>query len=225
MPESMGYCHGYLTENRSVAAQRAHRTSRSGRPATTPSCATIAAGGRRATTPPSPAGIARDRFGAHAGRDHGPLRQHAHPHRHQPRTPARSVLLPGYGHLVAGRRRRRRADAGQPGLQRQRQPLRAGRPDLHAVRLRAASCSSDLRYARMPGRPFTESTMAHNTVTVNRRDQYRSNQPGPRQPRPPVHRRQSAALRAQPGRRLGGRGGRRPRLPGRGRRATSGCWC
>jgi hypothetical protein len=36
---------------------------------------------------------------------------------------------------------------------------------------------SDLRYARMPGRPFTESSMAHNVVVVDRKTQYRgSNQ-------------------------------------------------
>jgi hypothetical protein len=32
---------------------------------------------------------------------------------------------------------------------------------------------SDLRYARMPGRPFTESSMAHNVVVVDRKTQYR----------------------------------------------------
>jgi hypothetical protein len=37
----------------------------------------------------------------------------------------------------------------------------------------------DIRYSRMPGRPFTESTVAHNTVAVNRKDQARGNSQEP----------------------------------------------
>jgi hypothetical protein len=86
-------------------------------------------------------------------------------------------VLPGYGHVALG--------AGAAGQQTQ---LNLGFEDnanhVHQDVLGltlygfARELLGDIRYSRVPGRAFTESTMAHNTVTVNRAVQYRTNNVG-----------------------------------------------
>ncbi len=93
------------------------------------------------------------------------------------RTTTTSNLLPGYGHVALG------AGTGAKQVQ-----LNLGfednanhvHPDVLAFTLYAfgRELLGNIRYSRIPGRAFTESTMARNTVTVNRAIQYRSNNVG-----------------------------------------------
>jgi hypothetical protein len=93
------------------------------------------------------------------------------------RDASRTQLLPGYGHAALA------AGAGDQQVQ-----LDLGWEDnanhihedvlgftLYAF---ARELIGDIRYSRVPGRAFTESTMAHNTVTVDRARQYRSSNVG-----------------------------------------------
>jgi hypothetical protein len=170
MPESMGYGSGYLSENRSIAANT--RTYFRIWPATDDRLRAVARaadayhaaferGVRAIDSVRMPDGIMAP-FG------NTPIR------RGTARPTTRSVLLPGYGHLTLG------DGAGEQQVQ-----VNLGfndnanhcEQDVLGFTLFGAEREllSDLRYARMPGRPFTESTMAHNTVTVDRREQYRGN--------------------------------------------------
>jgi hypothetical protein len=89
------------------------------------------------------------------------------------RTQSRSTLLPAYGHLTL---------ADGSGANQTQVNLNFvdnanhDEQDLLTFTLFGAGSEllSDLRYSRMPGRPFTESTMAHNTVAIDRKDQFRS---------------------------------------------------
>lgn len=168
--ESMAYAQGYLLENRSVAAnvrnyfqiwpaiddpQRAIQT------ATETYHAAFHRGVAAIDSVRLPDGMMAP-FG------NTPVR------RGDKRAASRSVALPGYGHVALAQ--------GQGAEQVQ---LNLGfndngnhcEQDVLSFTLFGfdKELLSDLRYARMPGRPFTESTVAHNTVTVNRKDQYRSN--------------------------------------------------
>ena len=168
-PEGMGYSHGYMTENLSVVANV--RRYFQLWPPRTPEMRTIAQsadayhaafarGIRAIDSVRMPDGIMAP-FG------NTPIRNGTK------RDATRSVLLPGYGHVVLG----------DGAAAQQTQVNLAFNDNANHCEQDVLSFTlfgfekellSDLRYARMPGRPFTESTMAHNTVTVNRRDQFRS---------------------------------------------------
>ena len=89
------------------------------------------------------------------------------------RMQSHSTLLPAYGHLTL---------ADGSGVNQTQVNLNfvdnANHDEQDVLTFTLFGASSellgDLRYSRMPGRPFTESTMAHNTVTVDRKEQFRS---------------------------------------------------
>jgi hypothetical protein len=93
------------------------------------------------------------------------------------RDASTSQVLPGYGHIALA--------AGTGGHQVQldlgfEDNANHTHPDVLGFTMYAfeRELQGNIRYSRIPGRPFTESTMAHNTVTVNRGNQYRSNNVG-----------------------------------------------
>jgi hypothetical protein len=88
------------------------------------------------------------------------------------RDATRSQLLPGYGHLTLGDGTG--ADQTQVNLNFVDNANHDEEDVLTFTLFGAASeLIGDLRYSRMPGRPFTESSMAHNVVVVDRKTQYR----------------------------------------------------
>ena len=89
------------------------------------------------------------------------------------RMQSRSTLLPAYGHLTLADGSG--ANQTQVNLNFVDNANHDEQDVLTFTLFGAASeLISDLRYSRMPGRPFTESTMAHNTVTVDRKEQFRT---------------------------------------------------
>jgi hypothetical protein len=91
----------------------------------------------------------------------------------KPRTQSRSRLLPAYGHLTL---------ADGTGAEQVQVNLgfvdnaNHDEQDVLSFTLFGAGNEliGDIRYSRMPGRPFTESSMAHNLVVVDRKDQART---------------------------------------------------
>ena len=88
-----------------------------------------------------------------------------------------SQLLPAYGHVVLG--------SGTDGNQTQvnlgfEDNANHVHEDVLGLVLYAfeRELLGDIRYSRVPGRTFTQSTMAHTTVTVNRQRQIRTNDVG-----------------------------------------------
>lgn len=88
-----------------------------------------------------------------------------------------SQLLPGYGHAMLG------AGAGDQQVQVNfswnDRANHTQKDVLHfTFYAHERELLSDIRYSRVPGREFTNSTMAHNTVVIDRSEQYRSNHEG-----------------------------------------------
>ena len=173
LPESMSYNWGYITENRSVAANV--RTYFQIWPATDERLRTI----QRASDAYHAAfarGVAatdsvRLPDGMMAPFGNTPIRAGT------ARQETRSVLLPGYGHLTLGDGSG--AEQVQVNFGFNDNANHCEQDVLHFTLFGfGKELISDIRYSRMPGRPWTESTMAHNTVAVNRRDQYRGNHQG-----------------------------------------------
>jgi hypothetical protein len=170
LPESIGYASGYLNENRSVASNL--RTYFQVWPATDEPTAAIARASEAYLASFLRGIAALDSVampdGTMAPFGNTPFRSG----RARPET--RSRLLPGYGHLVLGDGQQ--TEQVQVNLAFNDNANHCEQDVLHFTLFgHERELLSDLRYARMPGRPFTESTVAHNTVTVNRRDQFRSN--------------------------------------------------
>jgi hypothetical protein len=168
--ESFSYCYGYLTANRVTTvemagyfdvwppvndAQRAIQTS------SNRYNDLIQKGLDAITSVLEPDGTVPP-FGNTNFNGNGKARMQSH-----------STLLPAYGHLTL---------ADGTGASQTQVNLNFvdnanhDEQDVLTFTLFGASSEllSDLRYSRMPGRPFTESTMAHNTVTIDRKEQFRT---------------------------------------------------
>jgi hypothetical protein len=90
------------------------------------------------------------------------------------RTESHSQLLPAYGHLTFGDGKNSEQSQVNMGFEDRGNHCEE---DVLSFVLYDASTEllGDIRYSRMAGRPFTEASMGHNTVTVNRTTQSRSN--------------------------------------------------
>jgi hypothetical protein len=168
--ESFSYCYGYLTANRATTVEMAgyfdvwppvNDAQRAVQAAADRYNDTIQKGLDAITSVLLPDGTVPP-FGNTNFNGNGKARMQS-----------RSTLLPAYGHLTL---------ADGTGASQTQVNLNFvdnanhDEQDVLTFTLFGASSEvlSDLRYSRMPGRPFTESTMAHNTVAIDRKDQFRS---------------------------------------------------
>jgi len=168
--ESFSYCYGYLTANRTTAGEMtrffevwppADATQRSIATAATGYRDLIQKGLDSITAVLLPDGTVPP-FGNTNFNGNG-----------KARTQTRSQLLPAYGHLTLGD-----GDADHQTQVNVNFVDNANHyeQDLLSFTLFGAGNEliGDIRHSRMPGRPWTESSTAHNVVVVNRSDQYRS---------------------------------------------------
>jgi hypothetical protein len=171
--ESFSYCYGYLTANRATTVEMAgyfdawparNDAERAIQQAAAGYNTTIQRGLDAITSVLEPDGTVPP-FGNTNFNGNG-----------KARAATRSQILPAYGHLTLGDGAA--ADQVQVNLNFV-DNANHDEEDVATFTLFGAGSEliSDLRYARMPGRPFTESSMAHNVVVVDRKTQYRgSNQ-------------------------------------------------